>query len=415
MTLLNRVRPVNVTGFENPNVPLSSQTLLDFMGIEATKSGKLVTEVSALGLPAVWRAMMLSASVPAALPFDAYLPSGSGPGMIKQAPGTQAAQFMAKPHEDMTKFEFWRLVGMHRKGWGNAYGLIMRNNAQRTPSSLRPLHPARVKVGRTSEYKKIFEIDGGPDAGGHVLDETDILHFPGIGYDDICGVSPIRVARESIGLGLAAEEFGARFFGSGSLASGILQTEQRLTQTQADNLAKRWKEKRTGLMTAHEAIVLDKGATFEQLTIPPNDAQFLETRRFQVTEICRWFGIPPFLMFETETSTSWGTGLEQQALAWVKFDLTTDLVSVEQRMSRLLYPQPTEARYSADGLLRGDAAARAAFYTAMWGISALSSNEIRGMENLAPREGGDVYGPAKGPGTTPGTEPSFTDLEKGEA
>jgi phage portal protein BeeE len=206
-----------------------------------------------------------------------------------------------------------------------------------------------------------------------VLSDDEILHLPGLGYDGICGVSPIRAARESIGLGLAAQEYGAKLFGSGSLATGILQTEQRLTQKQADTLSKRWKEKRTGLGAAHETIVLDKGAKFHQLTIPPEDAQFLESRRFQVTEVCRWFGIPPFLMFETEKSTSWGTGLEQQALGWVKFDLLPELTAVEQRVTKhVLKPQPVYAHYSSRaccaatrrprGLLQGDVGDRRAVH-----------------------------------------------------
>ena len=137
--------------------------------------------------------------------------------------------------------------------------------------------------------------------------------------------------------------------------------------------------------------MLDKGAKFHQLTIPPEDAQFLESRRFQVVEVCRWFGLPPFLMFETEKSTSWGTGLEQQALGWVKFDLGPDLIAVEQRVTKhVLKPQPVYAHFALEGLLRGDSAARAAFYTSMWNLGALSTNEIRGYEEQAPVEGGDV-------------------------
>lgn len=401
----------NAVAVENPAVPLTSETLLELFGGEPTFSGKNVTEVTALGMAAVWRAVQVSSNVPAALPFHAYREVEDS----RVRASGHAARLMDDPHPDMTPFELWQTVYVHRRLWGNAYLRKLRNRLDQIVE-LWPIHPGRVKVGRESEAgRKVYAIDGGKE----VLSDREILHLPGLGYDGICGVSPIRAARQSIGLGLAAEEFGARLFGSGSLATGILQTEQRLTQTQADNLAKRWKEKRTGLTSAHGTVVLDKGAKFHQLTIPPQDAQFLESRRFQIVEVCRWFGIPPFLMFETEKSTSWGTGLEQQALGWVKFDLQPELTAIEQRVTKhVLRPSAVYARYSLEGLLRGDSAARAAFYKALWDIGALSTNEIRAYEDQAPVEGGDVrYRPlnmgllgtheaSRNEGTTATTDPA---------
>jgi HK97 family phage portal protein len=369
---------------ENPAVPLTSETLLDFLGVEKSYSGKSVTEVTALGLSAVWRAVQVSCNVPAALPLHAYRQDGEA--RVKAS--GHGARLLDDPHPDMTPFEFWQTVYVHRRLWGNAYVRKLRNPLGQI-QELWPIHPGRVKVGRESENgRKVYAIDSGREV--HVGDDN-ILHLPGLGYDGICGVSPIRAARQSIGLGLAAEEFGARLFGSGSLATGVLQTEQRLTPKQADQLKDRWKARNSGMASAHDTIVLDRGATFHQLTIPPQDAQFLESRRFQVTEVCRWFGMPPFLMFETEKSTSWGTGLEQQALGWVKFDLGPDLTSVEQRVTKhVLKPTPVYARYAIEGLLRGDSKARAEFYRQLWNLGALSTNEIRAYEEQAPVEGGDV-------------------------
>lgn len=368
---------------QNPEVTLTSETLLDYLGVEKGYAGKSVSEVTALGMAAVWRAVQVSCNVPASLPFHAYRQDGDS----RVRASGHGAKLLDDPHPDMTPFEFWQTVFMHRKLWGNAYVRKLKNPLGQV-QELWPIHPGRVKVGRESEAgRKVYAIDGGKE----VLGDEAILHIPGLGYDGICGVSPIRAARQSIGLGMAAEEFGARLFGSGSLATGILQTEQRLTQTQADTLATRWREKRTGLTSAHGTVVLDKGAKFHQLTIPPQDAQFLESRRFQVVEVCRWMGLPPFLMFETEKSTSWGTGLEQQALGWVKFDLQPDLTSIEQRVTKhVLRPGPVYSKFALEGLLRGDSAARSAFYTAMWNIGALSTNEIRAYEDEAPVEGGDV-------------------------
>jgi HK97 family phage portal protein len=369
---------------ENPQLPLTSETLLDFLGVEKSFSGKSVTEVTALGMAAVWRAMQVSCNVPAALPLHAYRQDTGG---ARIPAGGHSERLLEDPHPDMTRFEFWQTVYIHRRLWGNAYVRKLRNPLGQI-MEMWPIHPGRVQVGRESENgRKVYSIDGGRE----IHSDASILHLPGMGYDGVCGVSPIRAARQSIGLGLAAEEFGARLFGSGSLATGVLQTEQRLTQKQADGLKDRWKARNSGLSSAHDTIVLDRGAEFHQLTIPPQDAQFLESRRFQVTEVCRWFGIPPFLMFETEKSTSWGTGLEQQALGWVKFDLGPDLTAVEQRVTKhVLKPTPVYARYAIEGLLRGDSKARAEFYRALWNLGALSTNEIRAYEEQAPVEGGDV-------------------------
>lgn len=384
MTLLGGVLSArNAVAVENPAVPLTDTSLLQLLGADSTFSGKNVNEITALGLPAVWRAMQVTCNVPASLPFHAYRQTE---GARVRAAG-HSARLMDDPHPDMTTFELWQTAYFHRRSWGNAYLRKLRNQLGQV-TELWPIHPGRVKVGRESEGgRKVYSIDGGRE----VLSDNEILHLPGLGYDGICGVSPIRAARESIGMGLAAQEYGARLFGSGALATGILQTEQRLTQKQADTLSDRWRAKRTGLTSAHETVVLDKGAKFHQLSIAPEDAQFLESRRFQVVEVCRWFGLPPFLMFETEKSTSWGTGLEQQALGWVKFDLGPELTAIEQRVTKhVLRPTPVYAKYALEGLLRGDTAARAAFYTAMWNLGALSTNEIRSFEEQAPVEGGDV-------------------------
>jgi hypothetical protein len=212
---------------------------------------------------------------------------------------------------------------------------------------------------------------------------------PASGYDGICGVSPIRAARQSIGLALAAEEYGAKLFGSGSLATGILQTEQRLTQTQADALEALEGEARRP-QNAHETIVLDSGAKFQQLTIPPEDAQFLESRRFQIVEVCRWFGIPPFLMFETEKSTSAGApaSSSRRSAGSVRPAARADRgrAAGHQACSSRSRSTPATPRGPAPRRLRG---ARRVL-PSMWNLGALSTNEIRAYEEQAPVEGGDV-------------------------
>lgn len=370
-------------GIENPAVPLTSSALLDWLGSPKVHAGVTVTEESSLGMPAVWRAVNLIGGTAASLPLHAYREVGDV--RVKVTAG-RAAELLDEPHPDMTPFELWELMFGHLLLWGNAYFRVLRNRNNQV-QELWLIHPGRVRAGRDSETGlKIYEIDRSPVP----LFDEQILHIPGPGYDGVCGVSPIRMARQGIGLAMAAEEYGARLFGSGSLASGILQTEQRLDQPAADALKARWKAKVGGLGNAHEVAILDSGAKFQQLSIPPEDAQFIESRKFQIDEVARMFGIPPHMLMQTEKSTSWGTGIEQQSLGFVKFTLRPWLTRVEQRLSRLLRDQAVYIRYSLEGLLRGDSAQRSAFYREMWGIGVYSTNDIRRLEDHGPVEGGDV-------------------------
>lgn len=379
---------------ENPAVPLTSGALLDFLGIKPNAAGVTVTEKTSLGMPAVWSAVNLIAGTCASLPLHGY---HKGDVTRKKLTSGNAANLLEFPHPDLVPYDFWELVHAHRLLWGNAYILKLRN-ALGVIVELWPIHPSRVKVGRVGPNgdpsvmgQKVYAVDGGEDAGGLTyVGDREILHLPAFGYDGVCGLSPIRIASQGIGMALAAEEYGARLFGSGSLASGILQTEQRLKQEQADALSARWKRKANGIQTAHDVIVLDAGTKFTQLTIPPEDAQFLQSRQFQVREVARMFGVPTHLLMDVEGSTSWGSGIEEQTLGFVIFTLRRWLIRTEQSVTRMLRPDTVYAKYSLEGLLRGSPEKRAEFYTKMWNIGAFSTNDILELEDRAPVEGGDV-------------------------
>lgn len=371
---------------ENPQIPLTSTALLDWLDGPVNASGKRVTEKSALAFSAVWRCTALISGVSSALPLHVY------------RDGTHdrvSSPLLKNPHPELTALELWRLTYVHKALWGNAYVQKVRDGGGRV-RELWPITPDRVRVDRVKPTDanpsgKVFDVtdDWGVQ---HVRTPREILHLPGMGYDGVCGVSPVRAAQQAIGLGLAAEEYGARLFGSGNLMSGILQTEQRLTGDQADQLKQRWKAKMSGLDKSHEVAVLDSGASFQQVSMPAKDSQFLESRTFEVEEIGRWFGVPHFLLGLTSKSTSWGTGLEQQAIGWVKFDLhPTWLAPTEQRVTKELLPGTAEARYKIEGLLRGDSAARSQFYNVMRQVGAFSANDIRDLEDLPPIPDGSVY------------------------
>lgn len=374
---------------EDPTTPLTDASLLDWMGGPRTDAGVQVSERSSLHMPAVWRAVAVVAGVSAALPLHTY----------KAGTKDRAeSALLADPHPELTPLELWRLAYVHRLLWGNAYIQKIRAPSGQV-KELWPVSPDRVAVDRVRPSDdlpggKLFRVTD--DWGAHhVLTSREILHIPGLGYDGLTGVSPVRLAANGIGLAQAAEIGAAKLFGRGNLLSGVLQTEQRLTQDQAAALKAGWRAKVGGIENAQEVAVLDSGASFHPVTMPLRDSQFLESREFQVTEVARMFGVPLFLLMETAKSTSWGTGLEQQATGWVTFDLgPTWLSPTEQRINKELLPVGKEyAKYQLGGLLRGDSSARAQFYRAMRDTGVMSANDIRSLEDLPPILGpeGDTY------------------------
>lgn len=371
---------------ENPAVPLTSATLLDWLAGPPAASGKVVTPRSALAMSAVYRCTALISGVSASLPLPVFVTGTKDP-----AP----APLLAKPHPELTRLELWRLTYAHRCLWGDSFVQKVRSRAGQV-KELWPITPDRASVERrrptdANPSGKFFTVT---DDWGSVwadLTPREILHIPGFGYDGLRGMSIIGLARQAIGLGLAAEEFGARLFGSGNLMSGILKTDQQLKEPQADALKKRWRAMVSGLDKAHDVAVLDSGASFQPVSMPAKDSQFLESREFGVEDVARFFGVPAFLLGLTSKSTSWGTGLEQQAIGWVKFDLQPQwLAPTEQRISMELLPDGQEVRYNVNGLLRGDSKARAEFYRVMRESGAFSANDIRDLEDLPPVEGGDM-------------------------
>jgi len=385
VTFLDALRGEKRATLESPLMPLTSSTLVDLMTAPAGQSGVSVSESSSLGMPAVWRAVNLIAGTCASLPLHAYQQSDDT--RVKATSNQSAARLLANPHPDLTPYELWEIAYSHLLLWGNAYFQKLRNPLG-VITELWPIHPSRVRVGRANDMTKVYVLDGKEE---NPRTDESVLHIPGFGYDGVCGVSPIHLAREGIGLAMAAEQYGAKLFGSGSMMSGILTTPNKLTRDQATSLKEQWKAKNAGLANAHEVAVLDNGASFQQMSIPPQDAQFVESRRFQISEVARIFGIPPHMLMDAEKSTSWGTGIEQQGIGFVVYTLRPWLTRVEQRMTRLLTPGTVYAKYSVEGLLRGDTAARYASYSTarQWGW--MSVNEIRKLEDLPPIDNGDGY------------------------
>ncbi len=390
MTVLSRLMGTRTESralLNDPKVPLTSASLVDWLNQgQRAHSGVVVTETSSLKMSAVFRAVNVLAGTGASLPLLTY---ATGTRNLKPC------KLLDDPHPEMTPFEFWEFIYVSLTLWGNGYAQKIRNQLGQVVE-LWPIPPNSVKVGRVKPSEaipsgKVFQVT---DSKGvpHDLTSFDIFHVPGMGYDGVCGVSPIRMASQGIGLSLAEEEYGARLFGSGALMSGILQTEQRLDQDKAEALKKRWMDRIGGLSHAHEVAILDSGAKFQPIGINPDDAQFIEGRKFQLDEVARVFGVPPTLLFQTDGTSNWGTGIEQQSLGFVIYTLQASwLPRVEQRVTKELTPSAMFAQYNVDGLLRGDTAARYAAHAVarQWGLETL--NQYNERENIPPVEGGDTY------------------------
>lgn len=381
---MSRIRSAIRRSIENPAVPLTSAALSDLLsGGQQTASGISVTTESALGMPAVWRAVNLISSVSASLPLKTYRKSTKDRAVVR---------LLDNPHPDKTQFELWEYAYTSVGLWGNSYQRKVRNESG-IVSWLDPVPPSSVKVGRVKadEYTpdgKIFEVTL-EDGGTIPLTSRDILHIPGFGYDGRVGCSPVRMARQTIGLGLALEQSGANLFGSGNLLSGILQTEQIIDDEQATRLKTRWRQANSGLSSAHDIAVLGAGASFQPITMPNSDAQFIESRRFQIAEVGRWFGLPGHFLGDTEKSTTWGTGIEHMSIGMVVYTLKPSwLTRFEQRITKEATPPGIYAEYDVRGLLQGDSAARGAYYQIMRGVGALNADDIRGFENMPPIPGG---------------------------
>jgi HK97 family phage portal protein len=266
---------------------------------------------------------------------------------------------------------------------GNAYAVVLTRDRMGRATRLRVLHPDHVKCEFDESGQRVYEVDN------VTVPAHDMVHLLGMSYPgSATGISVIQYAREAIGLGLAAEEFGARFFGSGAHMSGIVSVPGDLDRERARGLKESFQSVHGGLRNSHTVGVLTGGATWHPISVTPDDAQFLGTRAAQNLDLAMLFGVPPHMLGQVDKTTSWGTGIEQQGLGFLAYTLSPWLGRFEDAWSTML-SKPQTARFNADALLRTDTAGRYAVYTAARSTGILTTNEIRALENYAPVEGGD--------------------------
>lgn len=361
------------------------------LGAHPAHSGEIVTENSALHLSTVWSCVNLLGGTIASLPIE-----------VKQrVRGTNHSEIVVdhplgrvlgdSPNFDQTGFEFWEGIAYRLELRGNAYARKVVASDGRL-ISLEPIN-ADVAVTRLAsgdlEYR--WSEDGKSWVGGPEL----VFHLRGFGGHPLGGISTLAAARHAFGLSQAIERAAGSTFANGLRPSGVLAFPTFLSKENRKTAETEMVEKFAGSMNAGKPMVLEGGATWTPVTINPEDAQMLESRTFSVEDLCRFFGVPPFLVGHTSKATSFGTGIEQQMLAFLMLSLRKRLKRIEASIEKhLLTPADralgTSVSFNIEGLLRADSAARAAFYGAMAQNGIMTINECRAREGLPPVPGGDV-------------------------
>ena len=355
-----------------------------YMG--GSSSGKAVTERSAMQMTAVYSCVRILAEAIAGLPLHLYKHTENG-GKEKAIDHPLYLLLHDEPNPEMSSFVFRETLMTHLLLWGNAYAQIIRNGKGEVVA-LYPLMPNKMSVDRDEKghlyYSYVRSQDEAPTMKGStvILRPEDVLHVPGLGFDGLVGYSPIAMAKNAIGLAIATEEYGAKWFANGAAPSGVL--EHPGTIKDPSRVREAWQSQFGGSSNSGKIAVLEEGMKYTPITISPEQAQFLETRKFQINEIARIFRVPPHMVGDLEKSSF--SNIEQQSLEFVKYTLDPWVVRWEQSiMRRLLSPEEKRTYYvkfNLEGLLRGDYQSRMNGYAIGRQNGWMSANDIRELENL---------------------------------
>ena len=381
---------------DKPQNRTAGSTYTFFMG--GTTSGKSVTERSAMQMTAVYSCVRILAEAVAGLPLHLYKYTDDG-GKEKAIDHPLYRLLHDEPNPEMSSFVFRETLMTHLLLWGNAYAQIIRNGKNEI-IALYPLMPNRMTVDRDDKGQLYYQYttsqeDAPTLQGGTVtLRPEDVLHIPGLGFDGLVGYSPIAMAKNSIGMAIACEEYGAKFFANGAAPGGVLEHPGTVKDPQ--RVRDSWNSAFGGSSNANKVAVLEEGMKYTPISISPEQAQFLETRKFQINEIARIFRVPPHMVGDLEKSSF--SNIEQQSLEFVKYTLDPWVVRWEQSIQRALLTQEEKQKYfvkfNLEGLLRGDYQSRMNGYAIGRQNGWMSANDIRELENLdriPAEDGGDLY------------------------
>jgi HK97 family phage portal protein len=369
--------------FEQRDLVTLSEPTMAAMGLTVpsnaeqapTASGVGVTENTALGLTAFYACVNLLADSIASLPWDSYRKLDGRRIEVDPQPS-----LLRQPSAEMTAFDWKHMAMVSLLIRGNFYGLITQRDALGYPTSIEPLHPDNVRIDRDPKtfLRRVW-------IGDHYEPFGNLFHIPAFrlpGMD--IGLSPIQFARHSLGLGLAAQEYGAKWFRDGAAPSSVLETEQSLTDDQVRQVQRSWVQSHGG---RRRPAVLSGGFTWKPITITPEESQFLQTRQQQDLEACKLMRVPPHMVSIVDKSTSWGTGIEQQSIGFVTYTLRAWLTRLEDYISASL-PRGQFMKFNVDGLLRGDIKSRYEAYRVGIDGGWMNPDEVRALEDSPPIPGG---------------------------
>ena len=353
-------------------------------------SGKSVTAQSAVQLTTVYACVRVIAETIASLPLNVY--ENTDHGCVKATEHPLQRLLHDEPNPEMTSFVWRETMLSHLLLWGNSYSQIIRSGRNGIVG-LYPLLPDHMTVDRNS--KGVLTYTYTTSEGKTVqLKPEDVLHIPGLGFDGVVGYSPIALEKNAIGLGIAAEEYGSKFFQNGARPSDVLTHPN--TVKDPKRLRESWNAAYGGSANSSKVAVLEEAMTFTPISMPNNEAQFLETRKFQVAEICRIYRVPPHLVGDLEHATF--SNIEHQGISFAVHTIRPWLVRIEQSINRALLSDSDKERFfvqfNIDGLMRGDYKSRMEGYAIARQNGWMSANDIRELENLNPlseEEGGNAY------------------------
>jgi len=381
---------------DKPKNSTAGSSYTFFMG--GSTSGKFVNERSAMQMTAVYSCVRILAEAVAGLPLHLYRYTDSG-GKEKAIDHPLYLLLHDEPNPEMSSFVFRETLMTHLLLWGNAYAQIIRNGKNEV-IALYPLMPNKMSVDRDENGQLYYTYqrsnDEAPTMNGSsvILKPSDVLHIPGLGFDGLVGYSPIAMAKNAIGMAIACEEFGAKFFANGAAPSGVL--EHPGTIKDPSRVREAWQSQFGGSSNSGKVAVLEEGMKYTPISISPEQAQFLETRKFQINEIARIFRVPPHMVGDLEKSSF--SNIEQQSLEFVKYTLDPWVIRWEQSIMRSLLTAEEKKKYyvkfNVEGLLRGDYQSRMNGYAIGRQNGWMSANDIRELENLdriPTEEGGDLY------------------------
>jgi HK97 family phage portal protein len=357
-------------------------------------SGISVTPETALTFTAVFSAINVLSTDVAGLPLEVWTTMPTG-GRKRVPTDPRYDLLYCEPNEDSTSIRFRTAQMGHALAWGNSYSAIERLG-DGTPAALRLLSPRPndTRPERTRSGRLVYTTEGGR---GPSLPAEDVIHVAGLGWDGLVGFSPIAMARQAIGLGIAAEQFGASFFGNGSTPKGVLKKPGKMNPEAMQRLRTQWEAVHQGTVNANRVAVLEEGLEWQNISIAPEDAQFLETRKFQVLEIARLYNLPPHKI--GDYSMAHLANLEESNVDYLNTTLRPWLEAIEQELNRKFFSRDERARglhvrHDMTALLRGNTAARTARNQAMRNGGALSADDWRtdeGQNPIGPEQGGDLY------------------------